>query len=241
MPDYRSTLREHGAVPEDWSAFQQEMCSVTDGDLQSFYTQGFEYLSRPLQDIELVSMDIETTGLNAGTDRIVSVGLVHFDLRRIVLGSSKHWLVDPGELTDSSVVVHGITHSDVSSAPNIEQVLPKVLKELAGRLVVVHYRGMEREFFRRLGFDLWHQPLLFPVLDTFAIECSHVSREQSVVRKLLRSPLPSLRLPDVRQRYHLPDYENHNALIDAIATAEVFQAMVQKQGLSDKPLGDLIV
>ena len=36
----------------------------------------------------------------------------------------------------------------------------------------------------------------------------------------------SIRLADSRQRYGLPHYAAHNALIDAIATAELLQAQV---------------
>jgi DNA polymerase-3 subunit epsilon len=46
-------------------------------------------------------------------------------------------------------------------------------------------------------------------------------------------------LPNVRQRYHLPAYENHNALVDALATAELLQAQIVKQGLAQTPVRKL--
>jgi DNA polymerase-3 subunit epsilon len=51
----------------------------------------------------------------------------------------------------------------------------------------------------------------------------------------------SIRLADSRTRYGLPHYAGHNALIDAIATAELFQAQVQHHFGTDTPIGDLWV
>ena len=42
-------------------------------------------------------------------------------------------------------------------------------------------------------------------------------------------------------RYGLPHYAGHNALIDAIATAELLQAQVQHHFGTDTPIGDLWV
>jgi DNA polymerase-3 subunit epsilon len=50
----------------------------------------------------------------------------------------------------------------------------------------------------------------------------------------MRKPLPSLRLLHARERYHLPAYENHNALVDALATAELLQAQIAKQSIGEK-------
>ena len=44
---------------------------------------------------------------------------------------------------------------------------------------------------------------------------------------------------DSRLRYHLPHYPGHNALIDAIATAELLQAQIQHHFSPDTPVSDL--
>lgn len=231
--------RGRGWVPDDWHTFRQSRLGKKPKALSGFYEVGFDYLEQTIAEAPCLAIDIETTGLDAEHDRIVSIGLVEFDCRRVYLASAKHWLVDPGELSDSSVVVHGITHSVVSSAPPIELVMPEVLEAMAGRLAVVHYRAMEREFFRTLSHSLWSESWLFPVIDTFALEATLLTEAKGFFDRLRRKPLPSLRLPDARSRYHLPDYENHNALVDAIATAELFQAQVQHWSLGDRRVCDL--
>ncbi|SIT06878.1 DNA polymerase-3 subunit epsilon [Thalassolituus maritimus] len=239
------SLKVPGSVPRGWPEFQNTMSDSTDtskadvADLKRFYDAGFSYLEQNLNQTRCLAIDIETTGLNPEEDKIVSVGLVEFDAERVYLPTAKHWLVNPGELSDTSVVIHGITHSDVSAAPRINSIMPELLDAMSGRLCVVHYRAMEREFFRKLGFHLWSEPWLFPVIDTFALEASCLTHSQRWYNRLLGKPLPSLRLPDTRQRYNLPEYENHNALVDAIATAELLQAQIQKWQLGNRAVKDL--
>ena len=249
MADYRKgPLKRPGSLPDSWSEFQQSMlggsASPSTGkplpeELKRFYQAEFSYIEQSLNEARCLAIDIETTGLDSDKDKIVSVGLVEFDAKRIYLPTAKHWLVNPGELSDTSIVIHGITHSDVSSAPRINSIMPELLDAMAGRLCVVHYRAMEREFFRKLGFHLWSQPWLFPVIDTFALEASCLSQNQRWYNRLLGKPLPSLRLPDTRLRYNLPEYENHNALVDAIATAELLQAQIQKWKLGNRAVKEL--
>ncbi len=247
------SLKRPGSLPENWSQFQQSMLegAASPGsptltkeqpltkELKRFYQAGFGYMEQNLSEARCLAIDIETTGLDSDKDKIVSVGLVEFDAKRIYLPTAKHWLVNPGELSDTSIVIHGITHSDVSSAPRINSIMPELLDAMSGRLCVVHYRAMEREFFRKLGFHLWSQPWLFPVIDTFALEASCLNKSQRWFDRLLGRPLPSLRLPDARQRYNLPEYENHNALVDAIATAELLQAQIQKWKLANRAVKEL--
>lgn len=254
--ELQKELLQSGQVPDDWQDLYSESASEdVDGgasvngsinkesrvsnQLHAFYAQGLGYLEQTVGEVPMVAVDIETTGLNHREDEIVSIGLVEFTAQRIFLNTAKHWLVSPQDLSDTSVVVHGITHSDVSSAPTIERVLPELLPILAGKLVVVHYRAMEREFFR--GACSSHRPWLFPVMDTFTLELSMLTKAQAWWQRLLNKPLLSLRLPNARLRYSLPDYQNHNALIDAIATAELLQAQIQKWNLSDRLVKEMAV
>src|SRR5690554_8219328 len=79
------------------------------------------------------------------------------------------------------------------------------------------------------------EQLLFPVIDTMAIEAYlHPKRNPGRWQQLMGKKPISIRLPDSRIRYGLPHYAGHNALIDAIATAELFQAQVLHHFSPDK-------
>ncbi|MEJ2044207.1 MAG: 3'-5' exonuclease [Reinekea sp.] len=214
-------------LPSDWDQFFDEQRHGTlPGCLQVFYGQPLIGRDQKIESTDFVAVDIESTGLDAEADDIVSIGIVPFDSKKIYLSQARHWLTRTRQLTDDSVIVHHITHSEVADAPGLAAVLPEVMASLAGKQIVVHYRYMEREFFRQAVISLFEQNWLFPVIDTLELEVRQAQRKQAWLDKALRKAHPSMRLPDVRERYHLPAYENHNALVDALATAELWQAQV---------------
>ncbi len=157
------------------------------------------------------------------------------------LGGSRHWLVKPQlPLHQTSITIHGITHADIDKAPDLADVLDEFLESMAGRVPVVHYRHIERPFLNmalkwRIGEDI-----RFPVMDTMAIEAYlHPNRKRSWWQKLKGQQPISIRLADSRLRYGLPHYPPHNALVDALASAELLMAQVQHHFSPETPIGDL--
>lgn len=218
-----------GSHSVNWPAlFRQRAEKATDERLKHFYQQGVVDADTPLVDVPFVALDFETTGLDAKKNEIISIGLVPFDLHRIRLRESRYWLLKPNEgLTETSVPFHGITHSQLSAAPDLNLILEAVLDEIAGKIVVVHYRNIEREFLdsaikKRLG-----EGIIFPMIDTMELEAMLYRRGTlNRLKRLIGWRLESIRLGDSRLRYHLPHYGQHHALTDAIATAELLQAQV---------------
>lgn len=226
----------------DWPEYYREQAlQVRDSRLQLFYETGCPASDMPLGDAPFVALDFETTGLNAEQDEIISIGLVPFDLQRIRIREARHWLLKPRqELAEASVVIHGITHSDLEQAPDLLDVLPGLVEALAGRVAVVHYRYIEREFLdsglmRRLG-----EGMKFPVIDTMELEAQlHRKGIGNLLGRLVGRKQTSIRLGDSRNRYSLPHYGQHNALTDAIATAELLQAQICHRFSPATPLSDL--
>lgn len=227
-----------GNWPERYRTLEQEAQSSL---LKAFYHAGCVEPDTPLSEVPMVALDFETTGLDPSQHSIVSVGMVPFSLNGIQLGAARHWVVRPRlPLHQASVEIHGITHADIAKAPDLEEILDEMFSMLNGRIPVVHYRNIERHFLDvalkwRLG-----EGIRFPVLDTMAIEAHiypdrHPSRWQ---RWLGKKPI-SIRLSDSRSRYGLPHYASHNALIDAIATAELLQAQVFHHFSPQTPIREL--
>lgn len=207
--------------------YMQRASSCSNERVSGFYRQGVINPETPIGQAPMVAMDFETTGLSSDDSEIVSIGLVPFDIRRIYCGESRHWIVKPEQdMTEDSIVFHGITHSDVDAAPPLENVLDQVLDAIEGKLVVVHYRYIEREFFNKAVLSLLHEPLLFPLVDTMELELNILKGQRGLLDKLLRKPLEPIRLGHCRRRYNLPHYDAHNALTDAVATAELLQAQI---------------
>ena len=79
----------------------------------------------------IVFFDLETTGVNIGTDRIVEISI----LKVFPNGNkeSKTWLVNPEmEIPKDSSDIHGITNEQVVTEPTFKELAPKVSEMIAG-------------------------------------------------------------------------------------------------------------
>jgi DNA polymerase-3 subunit epsilon len=214
----------------NWAAFLQLKEQLSkDSRLKSFYKTGTYHAETPLSDIDFVALDFETTGLDSQQNGIISIGLVPFNLQRIFCRKAKEWYINPQDnLQENSIIIHGITHSDLQDAPDILRILEQLLDELAGKVVVVHYRHIERDFLDHTLRILINEGILFPVIDTMQIE-ANVQRvkSQGFFNFFKKKRSESIRLADSRDRYNLPVYPPHDALTDAISTAELLQAQIK--------------
>ena len=219
-------------TPKDilnWSAFLKiKAHNSHDKRLKNFYETGTYADDTPLSDIEFVALDFETTGLDAQKNSIISIGLVPFTLQRVFCGKAKKWYIDPQDkLGEESIIIHGITHSDLKGAPDLRRILEELLDELAGKVVVVHYHPIERNFLDSNLRALINEGIIFPVVDTMQIEADlERQRTHGFWPWLMRKKTRSIRLANTRTRYHLPVYPPHDALTDAIASAELLQAQI---------------
>ncbi|MFP4138759.1 MAG: 3'-5' exonuclease [Halomonas sp.] len=214
---------------------------VTSPLLRAYFTAGCPTAGTPIAEAPLVALDIETTGLDPRRHAIVSIGAVPFTLARIPLRQARYWLLKPyRELTATSVTLHHITHSEIADAPDLMEVLPEVLGLLQGRLAVVHYRHIERGFFDAAAQYRLGEGLRFPVIDTMSLEARlHRQSPLARLRRWMGRPPVSIRLQASRERYGLPPYQGHHALMDALATAELLQAQVANRFTPETPVGQL--
>jgi DNA polymerase-3 subunit epsilon len=209
--------------------------------LKRYFDAGTLSPETPIAEVPMVAMDMETTGLDARRHGIVSIGLVPFTLSRVRLAQRHYWIVKPRQpLNRESVTFHRITHAQVADEPDLEAILPELFEALAGRLVVVHYRHIERPFLdiavqARLG-----EGIRFPVIDTMSLEARiHRQPLWARFRRWMGRPPVSIRLQSSRARYGLPAYQGHHALIDALATAELLQAQIAAHYHPETPVGEL--
>ena len=233
-----STVPTALAWPNYYSEQSRECKDVR---LKTFFEAGVVDPETPLNEVPFVALDFETTGLNPHEHGIVSVGIVPFTLARIRCRKASHFIVKPRQtLLSESVTIHGITHSDVQTAPDLDDVLHDFLPKLAKQVVVVHYRQIERDFLNLALLTRIQEQLFFPVVDTMVLEEQILRKQRGVISSLLgrRSTL-SLRLPDIRERYSLPRYHLHHAMTDALATAELLQAQIAHHFDEKTPISQL--
>jgi DNA polymerase-3 subunit epsilon len=237
------TANQHNpSVSLSWpQRFEALAASAKDERLKRFYQGGCVPADTAIKDVPMLAVDFETTGLDPDQHSIVSIGVVPFTLNSIQISGARHWLVKPPlPLHQTSVTVHGITHSDIDQAPDLNEELADVLATFAGRIPVVHYRAIERPFLNVAVNWRTGEGLEFPLLDTMAIEAHiHPNRKPNFWQKLRGEKPTSIRLSDSRTRYALPHYPSHNALVDALATAELLMAQVHHHFSPETRIGDL--
>ncbi|MDI9243614.1 3'-5' exonuclease [Marinobacter sp. CHS3-4] len=238
-------------MPEDNQQTEQQLSwperlaelanSSNDERLKRFYEAGCVDADTAIKDVPMVALDFETTGLDPNQHSIVSIGLVPFTVDRVMLSGARHWLVKPAlPLHQTSITVHGITHSDIDQAPDLNEVLGDILDNLKGRIPVVHFRAIERPFLNVAMNWRTGEGITFPLLDTMAIEAHlHPDRSLNFWQKLLGKQPISIRLADSRSRYGLPHYPPHNAVVDALATAELLMAQMRHHFSPETRIGDL--
>ncbi|ARD22190.1 MULTISPECIES: 3'-5' exonuclease [Shewanella] len=226
----------------NWKVFlQNKALKSKDARLTHFYEANTYHGETQLKDIEFVALDFETTGLDAQQNSIISIGLVPFTLNRIACRQAKHWFINPEDkLQEDSIIIHGITHSDLKGAPDLLRILEQLLDQLAGKIVVVHYRRIERDFFDAALRSLINEGIVFPVIDTMQIEADiYQARPKQFLDWIIKPKPHSIRLANSRTRYNLPTYPPHDALTDAIATAELLQAQIRHHFSPETPIKKL--
>jgi DNA polymerase-3 subunit epsilon len=197
------------------------------------------FFSSPRWDLPVYwALDLETGGLDPRKDPILSVGMVPIRSGVIRLGESFSTLIrpDPGRpIKPESVRAHQLLAGDLRKSPPLGAVLQEVDRRLADGVLLVHNQGIDLPFLKgghaRTGLP-WKKPT---VVDTVDLIVKAATR-----RRFLRpggDEMPSLNLSEARKVHGLPDYQAHDALIDAVSTAELF--LVLRQLLGAKTLRDL--
>ncbi len=179
----------------------------------------------PWRDVPYAVLDLETTGLNARRDAILSIGLVEIIQGRVQLERSWYALVQPPagvQVPAASIRIHGLLRGDVAAAPCLEEVLPQLLERLTGRVLVVHFARMDVDFLARALQQTWQVKLRGPALDTMQIAQTLYHQERWLTGHDGMRPVTSLR--ELAEQAHLPIHNEHNALSDAITTAQLFLA-----------------
>jgi DNA polymerase-3 subunit epsilon/DNA polymerase-3 subunit alpha (Gram-positive type) len=92
---------------------------------------------RSVLEVDLVSFDFETTGLDPFRDRIIEAGAVLW--RKAAAVERLHSMVNAGVTVSArSTAVHGIYSEDLIGAPDEKEVIRRLLAFMEGRIAVAH-------------------------------------------------------------------------------------------------------
>jgi DNA polymerase-3 subunit epsilon len=179
--------------------------------------------------------DLETTGLDLKTARIVTACAVEINSAGQIIGKNQEWLANPGiDIPEAASNVHGVTTQMArEQGRNPEAVISEILETISGFLArgipvvaynapydftILHYEAM------RYNLDPLVDPK--PIIDPLVMD------------KFVDQYRPGKRTLEVVAKIHgISLSEAHNATADAVAAGRVAQAIIRKY--ADKLPNDL--
>lgn len=187
-------------------------------------------------DMPIAAFDLETTGPNPLSDRIVTA---HLSLINPATGTiqPRDWLLNPGiDIPAGATAVHGITTEHAAEhgaeyAPGVEEIAMALVAAWGSGHIVVAFNGCfdltmihaESERLSIGGLPLG------PVVDPFVIDKRHDKYRKG-----------SRKLGDVCAHYGITLDNAHEAAADALAAARLAYKLLRRYHLAGKPAEQLM-
>lgn len=205
------------------------------GPIKEFLSVPFPDNKTPIDQVPVLALDFETTGLDPVSDQLLSMGYVDVIGNRIKLGTAEHFIIKCQQtLKSENVVIHQITDQEKHQGIPLKDAVEKLLNALAGKVMLAHYAKIEIEFLSEACRQLYGFVPVLPVVDTLVI-----AKRRLDMRQVDYDP-SELRLSNLRQKNELPAHYAHNALNDAIATAELLLVDLAKHTSQYKNLKSVL-
>ncbi len=168
---------------------------------------------------EWVVIDTETSGLDVRHHTLLSIGAVRVRERRVEMGEWFYREIRPEKASErANVLVHGIGHGAQLSGDDPARALAAFMAFAGGRPLVAYNAPFDREMVesavrRHLGIK-WRPTWI----DTADLVKSMFPGEATELKTL----------DDWMERFGIVHYERHNALADALCTAQLFQILLAR-------------
>ncbi|MEM1410995.1 MAG: 3'-5' exonuclease [Pseudomonadota bacterium] len=178
----------------------------------------------PIRETPILVADLELTGLDPESDEIISIGWTEIAEGRIRMADNQHLLIRPEGGVGKSAAIHELRDRDLAAGIPLAEGLDALFTAARGKPFLFHHAGLDAACLQR-ACERWagcRPPM--PVLDTLRMEAERRQRRGQPI------PDGALRLGALRSSYGLPEHALHDALGDAIATAELLLVMAARNG-----------
>ena len=163
----------------------------------------------------LVSLDIETTGLEPGSDEIIEIAAIKFRGKQTI--GTFHSLVNPHRSLPHRIrAMTGITQAEVDTAPSFSAIAEELISFIGSHPIVGHSVAFDLGFLSAKGVRFSN-----PAYDTFDLA------------SLLLPQLWDYSLASVVRQLGLSSPGYHRALLDATAAKEVFLTLMRRASKID--------
>ena len=160
-------------------------------------------------------LDLETTGINVSTDRIVEISVL-----KISQGGKQEWMstrINPEmPIPPKSTAIHGITDADVADAPTFREIAKKL---------VAFLEGTDLAGYNAIKFDI---PVLAEEFLRINMDFNFLKRKYIDVQVIFHKK-EQRTLAAAYQFYCNRELENaHSSMADTQATFEVLKAQLDR-------------
>ena len=186
-------------------------------------------LDSDLFKLDYIALDFETTGFHPEQDHLLSVGYLPLSNQQLIISEAVETFIKSSEkVKPETAVINHIVPEMLEKGSPLHEVMDTFFGALKGKVLIAHGCSIERRFidyYIAKHYQLPPLPLLW--VDTLTIEKSltmHKGNQKS----------SDFRLASTRARHGLPEYSAHGALIDALATGELYLALLKKRFCGEK-------
>ena len=185
-----------------------------------------DVLKIPLNELEVVVLDIETTGFYPEKgDEIISIGAIKIRNGSVQEDEQFYSLIQcNNEIPEEISTLTSITNEQVRDAPPLSEVLMQFFRFAQNCTLVAHHAKHEKVFLQNASLQLYRTPLKHRILDT------------SFLFRIADPELKILRLEEFCEYHNIPIENRHHALEDAKVTAKlwcIYIEKVQRQGCNN--------
>jgi DNA polymerase III subunit epsilon len=193
----------------------------------------------PLAELGYAVIDTELTSLDSRKNRLLSIGAIAMDGRKIRMGDPFYRVVNPGvEVPVESVMVHKLRPNDVEQGVAPAVAMAELREFVVGRVLVGHFFHIDLKALRKELGDQQHE------LSNPAICTARVHRwimQRGPVREDFVQEQERIDLETLAKAYDLEFRDAHHALEDAFLTARLWQKQMAKlQAMGVQDLGGLL-
>jgi DNA polymerase-3 subunit epsilon len=163
----------------------------------------------------LVFFDLETTGTNILSDRIIEIAAIRIEVDGTE--TKKEWRLNPGiPIPPDSTAIHGISDADVAGAPSFEQMSKEIFD---------FFKNCDLGGYNHIKFDI---PVLIEEFARVDMEFSLKNRRLLDAQRIFFKMEPRT-LSAAYRFYCDKKLDNaHSAMADTEATLEVLMAQIER-------------
>ena len=170
----------------------------------------WQHRRQPWQSGKWLVVDIETNGLDAKNDAMLSIAWVPLRPPVIAFDQYGYHVVKSTDGLSQAAVVHQLSSADLAAGAPLAEVMQAFMHAAQGALLVAHNARFDLEV-----LQVTAQKVGQPVWRPHGVYCTLQAERRRLLRSQTELQQGALTLAASRARYGLPPFYGHHALNDA--------------------------